>query len=225
MPKKTFQPIQKVLNAKRPKKVQWVIGVDEVGRGPVAGPVTVCAFAVRVEFLDDINNMGFRDSKKISPQKREAFAQILNNCAHLHMCTWAIESNSSETIDSQGISFAIADAIKRCFEKLDIHPELADVYLDGGLRAPRSYFRQHTVTHGDDLFPVISCASILAKVFRDHHMDHLDIVYPNYGFINNKGYGTYDHYKAIRRHGLSPIHRTSFLTELLQKVNRKVKVA
>jgi ribonuclease HII len=140
------------------------------------------------------------------------------------MCTWAIESSSSDMIDSDGISFAISDAIERCFTKLDIHPELADIYLDGGLRAPRSYFRQHTVIHGDDLFPVISCASILAKVYRDHHMDHLDMVYPNYGFINNKGYGTYDHYKAIRKHGFSPIHRQSFLKEIVEKQTRRLRV-
>ncbi len=219
--KKPAPSIQKILNQKRPKRVQWVIGIDEVGRGPVAGPVTVCAFALRTEFLNDIAKMGFRDSKKLSPQKREQCAQILNNCAQLHMCTWAIESNSSSVIDSRGISHAISSAIEKCLKKLNLHPEEVDIYLDGGLRAPKSYFRQHTVIRGDDLFPVISCASILAKVYRDHVMDWHDQMYPDYGFIDNKGYGTPDHYRAIKKHGFSPLHRSSFLRSVVRKSVKK----
>lgn len=215
MRKKVRSNIQKIATtaSKRSKRVKWVIGVDEVGRGPVAGPVTVCAFALKVEFLDDIKNMGFRDSKKLSPQKRENFAHILNNCAHLHMCTWSIESKTSSSIDTDGISVAIKSALGTCLEKLNIHPEECDIYLDGGLRAPKSYFRQHTVIHGDDLFPVISCASILAKVHRDHIMQEYDKKYPEYNFFDNKGYGTPEHMKAIKKYGMSPLHRRSFLTK------------
>jgi ribonuclease HII len=217
MRKKVRSNIQKIVATgnKRSKKVEWVIGIDEVGRGPIAGPVTLCAFAVRTQFLKDLNAMGFRDSKKLSPQKREQFAQILNNCAQLQMCTWAIESTSAELIDSKGLTLAIKSALERCLKKIDIHPEFADVYLDGGLHAPKEYFRQHTVIHGDDLFPVISSASILAKVYRDKLMEKYDVDYPEYGFFDNKGYGTPEHMKRVRKHGMSPLHRRSFLKSLL----------
>lgn len=218
MKKKPKQNLQKIIDSakRRPKKVEWVIGIDEVGRGPVAGPVTVCAFAVRAQFIVDINRMGFRDSKKLSPQKREQFAQVLNNCAQLHMCTWAIESADAHTIDTDGITSAIQTVIAKCFKKLALHSEQVDIYLDGGLRAPKSYFRQHTVIRGDDLFPVISCASILAKVYRDHVMEQYDKKFPEYGFFDNKGYGTPAHMKAVKKHGLSPLHRKSFLKDLVR---------
>jgi ribonuclease HII len=117
-------------------------------------------------------------------------------------------------IDNKGIVPSIQSALDRCLKKLDIHPEYVDIYLDGGLRAPLNYFRQHTVIHGDDLFPVISCASIIAKVYRDHIMEKLDLKYPEYGFIDNKGYGTAGHYRAIKKHGPSDIHRMSFLKSI-----------
>lgn len=217
MKKKVRSNIQKIVTtaSKRSKKVKWVIGIDEVGRGPIAGPVTVCAFAVRTEFINDLQAMGFRDSKKLSPQKRVQLAQVLNNCAQLDICTWVIKNTGSDIIDSKGIVFAITSALESCLKKLALHPEEVDVYLDGGLRAPKAYFRQHTVIHGDDLFPVISCASILAKVYRDHLMEEYDKKYPIYGFFNHKGYGTPEHMKAVRKHGLSPLHRKSFLKFLL----------
>jgi len=217
MKKKPRQDLQKIIGTSRnrPKKVEWIVGIDEVGRGPIAGPVTVCAFALKVQYISDIAKMGFKDSKKLSPQKREQFVQILNNCAHLDMCTWVIESSNSTMIDTKGIVSSIQSALDRCLKKLAIHPEHVDIYLDGGLHAPKNYFRQHTVIHGDDLFPVISCATIIAKVYRDHMMEKLDLKYPEYGFIDNKGYGTVSHYKAIKKYGPSDIHRTSFLTSVL----------
>lgn len=201
--------------SQRSRRVQWVIGIDEVGRGPVAGPVTVCACAVRVKHLHDFSKMGFKDSKKLSPQKRENFAHVLGNMAQMDMCTWSICSTSVSVIDSKGIVYAIQTAINKSLEKLGIHPEHADIYLDGGLRAPKSYFRQHTVIGGDDLFPVISGASILAKVHRDHLMEQLDQQYPDYGFIDNKGYGTPCHYQAIKKHGYTDLHRRSFLRNFI----------
>jgi ribonuclease HII len=217
--KKKPQNLQNIADTakKRAGRISWTIGIDEVGRGPLAGPVTLCAFAVRTKFLNDINQMGFRDSKKLSSQKREAFVQILNNCRALDMCTWVIQSSSSEMIDSRGLTYAINTALGACLKKLNIHASDADIYLDGGLHAPKSYFRQHTVIHGDDLFPVISCASIIAKVYRDHLMDNYDLKYPQYGFITNKGYGTADHVKVIKKHGMTPIHRESFLSEIIKK--------
>ncbi len=215
--KKKSQNLQNIVDTakKRAGRVAWTIGIDEVGRGPVAGPVTVCAFAVKVEHNDTLVKMGFKDSKKISAQKREQFVQLLNNYAQLHMCTWAIENSSATVIDQKGIVPAIQSALDRCLKKLDLHPEDVDIYLDGGLHAPKSFFRQHTIIHGDDLFPVISCASILAKVYRDHLMQKFDLEYPEYGFIDNKGYGTQSHYKAVKKHGLTDIHRVSFLSSVL----------
>ncbi len=216
MRKKIRSNIQKISTtaSRRSKKVRWVIGIDEVGRGPVAGPVTVCAFALKIEFLDDISKMGFRDSKKLSPQKRNDFANLLHNYAQLGMCTWILENRAANSIDNDGIAHAIKSALTSCLQKLNIHPEECDIYLDGGLHAPNYYFRQHTVIHGDDLFPVISCASILAKVYRDRMMENYDETYPEYNFFDNKGYGTPEHMKAIRKYGLSPLHRKSFLKSL-----------
>jgi ribonuclease HII len=130
------------------------------------------------------------------------------------VCTFQVASTSSQVIDDKGLTKAIADAITTALKKLNIHPEHADIYLDGGLKAPTSFFRQHTIIKGDGLIPVISCASILAKVHRDRLMNQYDLKFPEYGFLNHKGYGTPEHYKAIRRHGLTEIHRRRFLKDL-----------
>lgn len=198
-----------------PRKAKYLIGIDEVGRGPLAGPVTLCAFAVRIEYADDLRKTGARDSKKISPQKREAVVEKLKILRGSNICRWTIASSSSHVIDRKGISKAIRLALAKCLRDLGIHPEDADIYLDGGLKAPISYFRQHTIIRGDDKVPAIACASILAKVYRDKLLEDYDLKFPEYGFFDNKGYGTPVHIKAIKKHGPSTLHRLTFLRNLL----------
>jgi ribonuclease HII len=200
-----------------PRKPTYLIGIDEVGRGPLAGPVTLCAFAVKIGYKEDVTKIGAKDSKKLSPQKREAVAEKLKTLRANNVCCWAIASSSAHIIDRKGINHAIELALARCLKDLNIHPEDCDIYLDGGLKAPISYFRQHTIIHGDDLYPVISCASILAKVHRDSAMEDHDLKFPEYGFFDNKGYGTPAHIKAIKKHGPSPLHRLSFCSSFLPK--------
>lgn len=195
----------------KPKKLKYTIGIDEVGRGPLAGPVTVCAFAVLEKDLGLLDPVGARDSKTLSAQKREIVAGRLMAMAKEGRCTYAVSSASPETVDRDGLTRAIFGAIASSLKKLKIHPEHADIYLDGGLRAPKSYFRQHTVIRGDGLVPVISCASVLAKVHRDRLMDRYDLKFPGYGFLSHKGYGTPEHYRAIRKLGVTEIHRRTFL--------------
>lgn len=194
-------------------KIKYHIGIDEVGRGPLAGPVTICAFAILERDLHHLAGIGARDSKVLSEQKRELVAQKLKDLTKQGVCTYQVASTSSHVIDRKGLTKAIQIAIDAALKKLNIHPEHADVYLDGGLRAPQSFFRQHTIIRGDGLVPVISCASILAKVHRDKLMDTYDLKFPEYGFLNHKGYGTPEHYKAIRKHGTTEIHRKSFLDQ------------
>lgn len=194
--------------------IKYVIGIDEVGRGPLAGPVTICAFAILESELDILKDIGAKDSKVLSAQKREIVAGKLKQLCREGRCTFQIASTSSHVIDRKGLTKAISIAIASALKRLNIHPEHADIYLDGGLKAPQSFFRQHTIIHGDGLVPVISCASILAKVHRDRLMDNYDLKFPQYGFLDHKGYGTPQHYKSIRKYGMTPIHRRLFLKDL-----------
>ncbi len=192
-------------------KIRYHIGIDEVGRGPLAGPITVCAFAILEKDLKLLESVGAKDSKVLSEQKRDIVAKKLKDLVKQGVCTFQVASTSSQVIDRDGLTKAVMMAIASALKKLNIHPEHADVYLDGGLRAPGMFFRQHTIIRGDGLIPVISCASILAKVHRDRLMDQYDLKFPEYGFLNHKGYGTPEHYRAIRKHGPISIHRMRFL--------------
>ena len=182
--------------------IKWVIGIDEVGRGPLAGPVTVCALLMRASEHRKLR--GNFDSKKFSPKKRVKIAKLLEN--------YKIASVSNKIIDKKGIVFALNLAIKRVLR--DPIPKLAQILLDGGLRAPKHFKNQKTIIKGDASEPIIGLASVLAKVHRDRKMVNLSIRYPSWGFEKQKGYGTRGHYALIRKHGLAPIHRRSFLRRL-----------
>lgn len=209
--------------SEKPTTIKYVIGIDEVGRGPLAGPVTLCAFAVPQKNIKNFDLFGSKDSKKLSEQKREYIASELKQLAKLEKCFFTIASSSASIIDEQGLSRAIQKAVTQVLKKLEealmIHPGNMDIYLDGGLRAPIRYFRQHTIIHGDAIIPVIACASVLAKVHRDRLMDTYDREFPEYGFLNHKGYGTTEHYRAIKKYGTVPIHRKLFLKGM--KTNSK----
>ncbi len=189
----------------------WTIGVDEAGRGPLAGPVAVGVFAIPNEF-DMTLLTGIRDSKKLSERQRESWhARISNMTGAL----WSVALVDAAHIDSFGIVDAIRTATSRALEDLNLDPSQCEVLLDGGLLAPDAYHKQTTIIRGDVTEPAISAAAIMAKVARDRYMCTQSEQYPLYGFQTHKGYGTSLHVEAIRSHGLSMLHRVSFCRRLL----------
>jgi ribonuclease HII len=195
--------------------ITHIIGIDEVGRGPLAGPVTLCACAVPHDF-DFSYFDGIRDSKKLSAKKREEWHAKISALKASGALDFAHASIEAAEIDRVGISRAIEEAVRLCLVDLKLNPELVEVRLDGALKAPREYARQKTIIKGDEKEPVISAASIVAKVTRDRYMTEISFAYPVYGFAAHKGYGTAMHIEAIREHGPSPIHRHSFIKSIIK---------
>ena len=179
-------------------------GMDEVGRGPLAGPVVVACVVMPPEPLLEYVN----DSKKVSEKRREAlYERILSTCIEAQTA-WVDE----RTIDEINILEATKCAFNEAFAKMKT--PVTDVLIDAltGLDIPA---RQHALIHGDALSYSIAAASIVAKVERDRYMREQDAIYPMYGFAQNKGYGTRQHMDAIREYGPCPLHRRSFLKNLL----------
>lgn len=200
--------------------MKYICGIDEVGRGPLAGPVAVGAFCVATDKHDKLLAhalLSKKDSKKLSGQKRRAWRDIFKTEKEKGEIRYAVSMINSELIDRRGIAWAIKEALKRSLQKIEIIPEESFIFLDGGLRAPKKYKYQKTVIGGDAKIPVIACASIVAKVARDSRMENYSYKYPEYGFEEHKGYGTYFHRKMIRKHGLSKLHRRSFLRNIIKK--------
>lgn len=176
-----------------------VCGVDEAGRGPLAGPVF--AAAVILDALHPIE--GLADSKKLTPRQREMLAREI--CAHAR--AWAVASASVEEIDSINILQASLLAMQRAVEKLTVTPR--QVLVDG-LHRPRLTMPVKAIVRGDATVAEIAAASILAKVARDEEMLALHHRHPQYGFDRHKGYPTSVHLQALREHGVSAVHRRSF---------------
>jgi ribonuclease HII len=191
-----------------------IIGIDEVGRGPIAGPVAVGAFTCSPSFFSTIEiDTPLRDSKKLTQKQREKWFEYLKDQKEKGNCNFAVSMVSSEWIDKVGIVRAIKKALEQSLRKLSLQPDACFVYLDGGLTAPEEYINQETIIKGDELHPVISCASIVAKVSRDNLMSNYVAQYPEYGFENHVGYGTKEHYKAIKKYGITVLHRKTFLSK------------
>lgn len=190
------------------------MGIDEAGRGPLAGPVSVGVVAVQTSF-DWAHIPGVRDSKKLSPKKREEVFMRMEELQQEGLLYVSVAFSSAHDIDTQGIVPAIFSALTRALEALSLSPEECDVLLDGGLRAPERFTSQKTIIRGDDSEPVISLASIAAKVSRDHLMVREAEKFPAYALEVHKGYGTKAHREAISRLGLSPIHRATFCRSIL----------
>ena len=193
--------------------ISYIIGIDEVGRGPLAGPVTVCACAIscgaiRRFFTCDFK--GIKDSKKLSSRQREIFFNITKRARREGKIKYAVSHVGASTIDRIGISQAVAKALTRSLVKPKLDPTSCQIFLDGSLSAPRQFTKQKTIIRGDQLVPIISLASVIAKVTRDRKMIRLARRFPNYGFEIHKGYGTVAHQIAIRRCDLSPLHRRTF---------------
>ncbi len=187
-----------------------VVGVDEAGRGPLAGPVAVGVVAVR-DGYDILKAFpGLNDSKKLSEKKREVLFKTLQEEMKEGNVRAVVFLSSARMIDDKGIAFAVRHALDRGVRKLLPNPEDGKVWLDGSLKAPAEYL-QETVIGGDGLVPAIMLASIAAKVTRDRLMLKTDENYPLYGFRSHKGYGTKAHMEAIRTYGPCEEHRKSFL--------------
>lgn len=187
-----------------------ICGVDEAGRGPLAGPVY--AAAVILDAAHPI--VGLADSKKLSEKKRDALALQIRQ----HAAAWAIATASAAEIDELNILQASLLAMKRAVEGLSLRPH--EVLADG-LYCPDTGIPSRAIVKGDSSEPAISAASILAKTARDSAMLALHQQYPQYGFAIHKGYPTAIHLAALRQHGLTPEHRKSFrpVRELLQGGN------
>ena len=181
------------------KGYHFIAGVDEVGRGPLAGPV-VCAAVIMP--LDELV-IGVDDSKKLSEKKRVALAEEIKAKA----LAYAIVEIDEKTIDEINILEATKLGMKRAIETLELTPDI--VLTDGNMTIDISA-PQKSVIHGDALSYSIGAASIIAKVYRDNLMDEYAKSYPAYAFEKNKGYGTAVHINAIKEQGLCPIHRRTF---------------
>ncbi len=180
-----------------------VCGVDEAGRGPLAGPV--CAAAVILP--DGLVIEGLDDSKKLTEKKRDALYDVICNEA----IAYGIAFASVEEIEEMNILQATFLAMKRAVESLNIKPDLA---LVDGNQKPNLDIQARTLVKGDAKSPSIAAASILAKVTRDRLMTEIAEEYPQYEFSKHKGYGTKLHYEKIMEHGISPVHRRSFLKKI-----------
>jgi len=218
------------------KKYQFVAGIDEVGRGPLAGPVVAAAVAIEdykgltfagLQRLDLCN--AFRDSKHLSPKQREEIFEAIKNNPEIK---WKVSFVSPNVIDKINIWQATLLAWRRCLKKLSVQPDF--LFLDGkfdlngnycnnaGLPRPFEFRRrrnskglamtcfQQPIIKGDEKIFLVSLASIIAKVSRDRLMEKLDKKYPEYGFIYHKGYGTKLHLERLKKYGPCPIHRRSF---------------
>jgi len=177
----------------------WIAGVDEVGRGPLAGPVVTAAV-----ILDPHNPiLGLADSKKLTEKRREQLEPIIKHNA----LAWALGRAEPEEIDQLNILQATLLAMKRAVEGLAIQPVHA---LVDGNQAPQLSCPVTTIIKGDQSEPVIAAASILAKVARDREMLEMDKLYPGYGLAQHKGYPTKQHQQALMELGVTEIHRRSF---------------
>lgn len=181
-----------------------ICGVDEAGRGPLAGPVCAAAVILPPELDVEQTLPGLNDSKKLSDQKRRELFEKIRNCAVAYGIAYA----SQEEIDEINILQATFLAMGRAVDSLGLKP---DVALVDGNRAPELGIPVQTIVKGDSLSASIAAASILAKVSRDDLMLRMAEEYPRYGFEVHKGYGTKRHYAALSQFGPCPIHRRTFL--------------
>ena len=179
--------------------VSLLAGVDEAGRGPLAGPVVAAAVMLDVQSPID----GLADSKKLSAKRREALYDVILSKALCVSCV-AIDA---QTVDRINVLAATMLAMQRAVEGLRLKPQL--VLVDGN-RLPTLSVRAEAIVQGDDKVAAISAASIVAKVTRDRMMDEADIRYPGYGFSKHKGYGTRAHLAALQSLGPCPLHRLTF---------------
>lgn len=196
---KIFEHDKALLN----EKVKLIAGIDEVGRGPLAGPVvTACVVMPYDEMLD-----GVFDSKKVSKKKREKLYNEIKEKA----ISVSISVRNQDVIDEINILNATKECMKESFSNLSVKP---DLLLIDAVKLNIAENEQ-AIIKGDETSYAIACASIIAKVYRDRLMEEFALSYPEYDFQNNVGYGTKKHIEAIKQFGITPIHRLSFLSKII----------
>lgn len=186
-----------------------IAGVDEVGRGPLAGPIVACAVVLDLNVLDEELILELNDSKKINEKKRQKLSEMIKEKA----VAYFISSRDSNEIDIKGIGFCNNDIFLEACNSLKIKPDLilSDGYTVKGIKLPNQ-----AVIKGDTKSASIAAASIVAKVYRDNLMKEYSKKYPHYGFEENAGYGTTKHIDGIKKNGPCEIHRRSFLNNILE---------
>lgn len=187
---------------------RYIAGVDEVGRGPLAGPIVACSVILDLNVLDEELILHINDSKKIKEAKREELSEIIKEKA----LSYCIAVSSNEEIDEKGIAFSNNKVFLESCNSLSIKPDLV---LSDGYLVKNIQIENKSVIKGDTKSASIAAASILAKVYRDNIMKKYAEKYPHYDFENNVGYGTSKHIEALKTYGKCNIHRNSFLTKLL----------
>lgn len=209
---KKAEEAERLIKLSEPDRELWAVpgavvaGMDEVGRGPLAGPVVVgCAVMPPEPLIPYIN-----DSKKLSPKRRELLYSEITSAAVAYSTAWVWP----ETIDKINILEATRVAFYQAYEKIGV--PVTDVLIDA-LQGTGIPTKQHILIHGDALSYSIAAASILAKVERDRYMEEQAELYPVYGFARNKGYGTAEHIAALKEFGPCPIHRRSFIGHFTDK--------
>lgn len=175
-------------------------GLDEAGRGPLAGPV----FAAAVILPEDFHHPLLNDSKKMTERSRDILRPIIEQEA----IAWAVEEVSAEEIDRLNILWASITGMQRAVSRLSVKPDF--LLVDGNRFRPMEGYGYATVVHGDATYASIAAASVLAKTWRDEYMRRIAQEYPQYGWERNMGYPTAEHIAAIKEHGLTPHHRRSF---------------
>jgi len=184
--------------------VKYIGGVDEVGRGPLAGPVvTAC-----VVLPENYSIVGINDSKKVSEKNREILSEIIKRDA----IAYSIASIDNEVIDKINILEATKVAMNKCIDDIKIN---IDYILIDAIRLEKLSITQKSIIKGDEKSISIAAASIIAKVYRDNLLKEYDLIYPNYNFKSNKGYGSKEHINAIKKYGIIKIHRRSFVKNIV----------
>ena len=199
---------QRIENLKKYEKeyaqYTYICGIDEVGRGPLAGPVVAGA----VILPKDCDILYINDSKQLSEKKREELYDVITKEA----VAWAVGYASPERIDEINILQATYEAMRQAISKLSVQPQL---FLNDAVTIPEVQIPQVPIIKGDAKSVSIAAASIVAKVTRDRMMEEYDKVLPEYGFASNKGYGSAAHIEALKKYGPSPIHRKTFITHFV----------
>lgn len=188
-----------------------IVGTDEVGRGPLAGPVVACSVYIK-KYFDELQEIN--DSKKLTDKKRRKLYEILLNSSDIE---YEISIKDEKIIDEMNILNASLLAMKESCEKLINRCNLKNslTLVDGNQKIRNYNYSQEIVIKGDEKSLAIACASIIAKVFRDDMMIEYSNLYPEYDFQNNKGYGTKKHCEAIKKVGICDIHRKTFIKKIL----------
>jgi ribonuclease HII len=212
---KSFLLPEKLVYNGKMKGRKYIVGIDEAGRGPLAGPVSVAGVLFEKKSVRRLERLFLlikgKDSKKLNEKQRDFWFEVIQKEERAGNIKIAHFLISETHIDTKGIVSAVFLGLEKSLKKLEVVAIETEVLLDGALRAPKEYIYQKTIIRGDETELSIRLASIVAKVTRDKKMVQLAKKYPEYGFEKHKGYGTKEHQKALGQFGLCEIHRKTFI--------------